>query len=202
LIAGWSLELLVSTPRLPARLVRGGAIAGAVLAVGAAGATAMRNRTIRMHDAAVDAQLFEIVRGAARCLRAQLPADTYLAHSGAGVLAFYTDFKFLDTLGLTDAHIARRRVEGQGRGVAGHEKGDGWYVLSRQPSVVLFSGYPISSLRPHYKTDWELAASPDFLENYRPVRLSCEIALRGHDAPRSYVIEMFRRLPAPRSSPR
>ena len=192
LMTGWSIELLTS--RLGVRSARAAAVILATLTVVAAGATAIRNRTIRMHDTAIENRLFDIVRGAAYCLRAQLPADTYLAHSGAGVLAFYTDFKFLDTLGLTDAHIARSRVEGQGKGVAGHEKGDGWYVVSRQPSVILFSGYPISSLRPHFKTDYELAASPDFLENYRPVRLPCDIVVPGR-APQTFAIEMFRRVP-------
>ena len=121
LMVTWCVELLTSWPGF--RAARGAAAILAVLAVVAAGTTAIRNRTIRMHDTAIDNRLFDIVRGAAQCLRAQLPADTYLAHSGAGVLAFYTDFEFLDTLGLTDAHIARSRVEGQGKGVAGHEKG-------------------------------------------------------------------------------
>jgi arabinofuranosyltransferase len=188
----WCIQLLAAWlgPR-PVRTVAAGL---AALAVVAAGATAIRNRTIRLHDAAIENRLFDIVRGAALCLRAQLPADTYLAHSGAGMLAYYTDFEFLDTLGLTDAHIARSRVEGQGKGVAGHEKGDGWYVVSRQPSVVLFSGYPISSLRPHFKTDFELAASPDFLENYRPQSLPCEIVVPGRGAPQIFRIEMFRRV--------
>jgi hypothetical protein len=189
----WCCELLATwSPRRGPRLA---VAVCAALAVAAAGAAAFGNRTIRAHDTAIERRLFEIVRGAAHCLRAQLPSDTYLAHSGAGVLAYYTDFEFLDTLGLTDAHIARSRVETQGRGVAGHEKGDGWYVMSRRPSVILFSGYPIASFRPHYKTDFELAANPEFLENYRPQRLSCDLELPGQ-ATQTFVIELFRRADA------
>ncbi len=195
LMAGWSLELLAGGFRLPPAVARSIAITCAGLAVFVAGTTAIRNARMRVLDETIARQVYEHVREASKCLRAQLPADTYLAHSGAGVIAYYTDFKFLDTLGLTDAHIAHSRVETQGKGIAGHEKGDGWYVVSRQPSVIIFSGYPISSFRPHFKTDWELAANPDFLENYRPVRLPCEIALRGRDAPQTIGIEIFQFVP-------
>ena len=40
-------------------------------------------------------------------------------------------------LGLTDLHIAHLRVENMGSFVAGHEKRDPAYVLSREPSYIL-----------------------------------------------------------------
>jgi hypothetical protein len=41
-------------------------------------------------------------------------------------------------LGLNDAHIARLDVREDAPDTAGHEKGDGRYVLERAPDVILF----------------------------------------------------------------
>ena len=104
------------------------------------------------------------------------------AYSAAGVLAYDTGFRWIDTLGLTDRHIARTSVPDLGRGKAGHEKGDGAYVLSRQPDYVLFTMW---DQRPGTKSDRELAQLPEFRANYRPVRYSfrisaaCEAAVAG-----------------------
>lgn len=82
-------------------------------------------------------------------------------------MAYYTEFRFLDTLGLNDSTIAHRRMPRMGRGGAGHEKGDGRYVLSRQPDVVMFSGLPLSSAVPlGLPGDFELFALPGFRSGY------------------------------------
>ena len=40
-------------------------------------------------------------------------------------------------LGLNDAHIGHTSTADLGKGRAGHEKGDGKYVLSRSPDYIL-----------------------------------------------------------------
>jgi arabinofuranosyltransferase len=152
------------------RLGRSPALAGAavvVLALGS-GAASWASPKVRVLDEAVGNDAVHLFRAAALELKRHFPEDTLLAHSGAGVMAYYTDFPFLDTLGLTDAHIASRRVETLGLGGAGHEKGDGAYVFARRPGVVMISGSPVSSLVPGLLGDLELLAIPEFHREYSP----------------------------------
>ncbi len=58
--------------------------------------------------------------------------DDWIATPAAGLLPYAADRPTIDTLGLTDRQIGRRSVA-LGSGVAGHEKGDGKYVLLRKP---------------------------------------------------------------------
>jgi hypothetical protein len=49
----------------------------------------------------------------------------------------------IDMLGLADEHIAHATASEMGRGRAGHEKGDGAYVLSRKPAYVLLGNVAV-----------------------------------------------------------
>lgn len=71
-------------------------------------------------------------------LRANTRPDALVALSSIGAIPYYADRPVLDMMGLTDAHIGRRRMPDMGQGPAGHEKGDGAYVLQRRPDIVLF----------------------------------------------------------------
>ncbi len=70
--------------------------------------------------------------------RENVPPDSLLATNTAGSVAYYSRLKTIDMLGLNDVHIAHREVKTLGKGFAGHEKGDGKYVLSRKPDYVMF----------------------------------------------------------------
>jgi hypothetical protein len=63
------------------------------------------------------------------------PGD-WIATPAAGLLPFVADRPTIDCLGLTDRHIGRRELS-TGSGRAGHEKGDGAYVLSRRPRFLI-----------------------------------------------------------------
>jgi hypothetical protein len=70
-------------------------------------------------------------------LKQKLPADTLIAVHAAGILPYYAELPTLDMWGLNDAHIARADVENLGEGIAGHERHDYAYVLSREPHIIL-----------------------------------------------------------------
>jgi len=98
-------------------------------------------------------------------LEAHAPEDALLAANIAGSLAYYAKLNTLDTLGLNDTTIAHRRIESMGRGIAGHEKGDGAYVLSRAPDYVVFAS-SLGARRPRFLGDRELFAHPEFRAAY------------------------------------
>ena len=77
---------------------------------------------------------------ASRYLQQHAPPGSLVAATPAGAIAYYMDHPVIDMLGLTDKHIARAQgvyQEGWVGGRAGHEKGDGAYVLSRAPDYIL-----------------------------------------------------------------
>ena len=151
---------------------------------------------VRVLDQPVRQYRTALSRAAAERLRALLPAETLFAHSGAGLLAYYTNFRWIDTLGLTDRTIARRKLDSMGKGAAGHEKGDGAYVWSRQPDYVMFPGYPISDAKPSTRGDLELFAIPEFRSTYRSVRLLFEFQGPHDDVPRQHYLFLWERLPS------
>jgi hypothetical protein len=80
---------------------------------------------------------------AARWLDANAPADALVASSPAGSIGYHMRQPLLDMLGLNDEWIAHVEVPGMGRGRAGHEKGDGAYVLARRPRYVLLGNVAV-----------------------------------------------------------
>jgi hypothetical protein len=75
---------------------------------------------------------------AGRWLKTHFPPGTLVATINAGVLPYYSSLPTIDMLGLCDREIARRPAPPDSPEMAGHEKGDGAYVLSRRPDVILF----------------------------------------------------------------
>ncbi|TNE88777.1 MAG: hypothetical protein EP330_13380 [Deltaproteobacteria bacterium] len=96
-----------------------------------------------------------------------------VAVNAAGCWPYFSGLPSLDMLGLNDAHIARHPSAKRGQGHLGHELGDGAYVLSREPDMVLF-GIWSGSREPGYVGDRELAALPAFQRDYRLVRFASE----------------------------
>ncbi len=97
-------------------------------------------------------------------LRRHLEANALVATNCAGSLPYAAALPVLDMLGLTDAHIARTPPDRE-RWI-GHEKGDGAYVLSRRPDIIILGG-PQGSVEPWpFPGDLQLAAAADFQRDY------------------------------------
>lgn len=112
-----------------------------------------------------------------RFLASALPAGTLVATATAGSTPYHApELTFIDTLGLNDRHIARRNpapLETRWQRVPGHRKGDGTYVLEREPAVVILGpaeGYAGKPARAWFLTDFELATSSEFHDRYTPFR--------------------------------
>jgi hypothetical protein len=100
-----------------------------------------------------------------RWLARHAPPDAVLATNTAGSIPYYSGLRTIDMLGLNDVHIAHREQPGLGRHMAGHERHDGLYVLSRGPHYIHF-GSSRGSIEPKYPGDHEIAQSPDFRRDY------------------------------------
>ncbi len=108
-------------------------------------------------------------------LAEQLPPGTTVALATAGSVPYYAPaLTFIDTLGLNDRHIARQPTgepKTRWQVVVGHRKGDGAYVLSRSPDVIVLG--PVTgdlgrNPRAWFLTDYELLQSAEFRERYTP----------------------------------
>lgn len=99
-----------------------------------------------------------------------------IAVTAVGALPYYSGLHTIDMLGITDAHIAHREMPRGGAGIAGHEKHDMEYVLSRRPTYIFH--YPFFTrraviTRDQFVTEWNpgmmyLFESQDFRRMYEP----------------------------------
>lgn len=83
-----------------------------------------------------------------RTLGKILPPTARIALNPAGAIPYYSGLYTIDMLGLNDEHIAHTDVAMQASGYAGHEKGDGEYILDRAPEVILFGNVQIAARGP------------------------------------------------------
>lgn len=100
---------------------------------------ATRNEEV-LADAQQAAQALELAFGA---------TDPLLAVTAAGGLPYFTGFRALDMLGLTDAALARHRPRDFGGGWMGHELHDAEAVLARAPDLVLLGMPPGREVATH-----------------------------------------------------
>jgi hypothetical protein len=91
-----------------------------------------------------------------------------VAVTAAGCIPYWSGLPALDMLGLNDHHLARHRPTEFGSGRLGHELGDGAYVLSRKPDLIV---YHVGSVGSDLRSGRELAALPEYHELYAPVQL-------------------------------
>jgi hypothetical protein len=98
--------------------------------------------------------------------------DPLVAVDAAGAVPYFSGLRSLDMLGLNDAHIARHHDASFGRGVQGHELGDGAYVLSRAPDIIVAGVLGSSQLS--FRGGREMADDPRFEAWYRRVRVRGE----------------------------
>jgi len=108
----------------------------------------------------------EFGRLAGLFLKRNVPPDGLLAINTAGIIPYYSKLKTVDMLGLTDKHIARSDAENFGSGPAGHEKGDGFYILDKKPDIIVMGNFE-GSKTPIYRSDIEIFNNPAFKERYR-----------------------------------
>jgi hypothetical protein len=100
-------------------------------------------------------------------LKANASPDAIIATNTAGSIPYFSKLKTIDMLGMNDVHIAHRQIPSLGKGWAGHEKGDGDYVLSRGPDYILM-GSNLGSEYPVFLSDYEIFNNPDFQNQYIP----------------------------------
>ncbi|HSQ60791.1 MAG TPA: hypothetical protein VLT84_10225 [Acidobacteriota bacterium] len=98
-----------------------------------------------------------------------------LAVDPAGCLPYFSRLPSVDMLGINDYYLAHNRPEGFGTGALGHELGNGAYVLSRKPDLVLFD-LPTGGRQPHLRSGIEMMEDPraEFTSTFRPVTIECE----------------------------
>ena len=130
-------------------------------------------------------------RVAAEWLAAHSAPDAVIASNPAGAIAYFSDRRVIDMLGLNDHHIARVPVAEMGVGRAGHEKGDGAYVLGRQPDYILMGNVFVGrqpvvtpdEMKQHLRlrSENEIWALPAFHEQYEIVTVAT-----GAPAPLEY----------------
>jgi hypothetical protein len=95
-----------------------------------------------------------------------------VALNTAGSTPFHAPgLRYLDMLGLNDAHIARREtseIRLPGQRLPGHAKGDGAYVLSRRPDyIILGPAGGVTEEHPWFLSDLEIVDNPAFSGGYR-----------------------------------
>jgi len=122
--------------------------AAIVLLVTALGAQ-QTNQVLRHADPSIapyhhfDNYFIERCSSAGRWLAKNSKEDDVIASTPAGAISYFSNRSVIDMLGLTDQHIARVPTKNPGRGRAGHEKGDGAYVLSRKPEFILLGNVAV-----------------------------------------------------------
>lgn len=97
-------------------------------------------------------------------------AEPLLAVDPAGCVPYFSRLPSLDMLGLNDRFLAHHPSPDLGLAMPGHELGNGPYVLSRRPDLVLFCT-PLGSATPCFRSDAELVQDAWFRQSYRLARL-------------------------------
>ena len=98
-------------------------------------------------------------------LHDHFPKDTVVALNPAGIIPFYSQLPTIDMLGLNNVYIAHEGKRDYSLWYA-HQAGDGAYVLSQGPNVIIFTGLTLSAEPGDFISDREIWASPDFKDNY------------------------------------
>lgn len=159
-LAAMLVALVVAA--LPAKAVRAAALVVCAAALAGSLATPREHR-----DSA--AFLGELV---GRHLAATEPAGTLVATTTAGSIPYYAPaLRFIDTLGLVDHTIARRNpvpFYTKNQLIVGHSKGDGDYVMSRKPDIIIAGGATGADMNdPWFLTEVEVLRHPDFARCYQ-----------------------------------
>lgn len=99
------------------------------------------------------------------------PKGSLVALNTAGSTPYYaSQLRFIDMLGINDRHIAKRHIGNfvlPWQSVPGHSKGDGGYVLSREPDFIIVGPSEGTRIdRPWFLSDLEMLDDPRFRDHY------------------------------------
>ncbi len=178
LLAGWGLDQFA---RQPAHW--GGALV-ALLGLGVFQTINADSMLPRVRSA----QVGDYGREVGLWMRDRLPPDTVIAVNAAGATAYYSGFRTIDMLGLNDAHISHRQMPDMGEGIAGHEKGDGAYVLAAEPDYIQF-GPSWGQRMPMFVGDREIRFSAAFRRDY---------VFEEYTLPSGRTVKLYRRSGSPK----
>lgn len=112
------------------------------------------------------------LRMVGRWLRGNVRPGTWIALNPAGAVPFESGLPAIDMLGLNDRVIGSTPMDSHRSRLVGHARGNGPYVLGRQPEIILFSGVHISDparpkeWRPRHRSEEELERMPEFWQQY------------------------------------
>lgn len=117
-----------------------------------------------------------------------------IATCAAGGIPYWSRLPALDPLGLTDKHIARRKLRPGQLGMHGHEAGDTRYVLDRAPDLFVLCA-PRGGEAPCLPQERDLVEDPRFQADYlvrwmqgdEPARVTSGPAVRV-DSPKLGVV--------------
>lgn len=104
-----------------------------------------------------------------RFMKAHFNSGTVVALNTAGSAPFYSGLKTIDMLGITDPVVAKRKAPPQilpWQKLPGHRKGDGAYVLSRRPDIIIL-GPAEGDTSAWFLSDAEILADSLFRRDYR-----------------------------------
>lgn len=101
---------------------------------------------------------------------ATLPAQTIVVATAGSTPYHATQHTFIDQLGLNDPVIAMRDpvpIRTPAQSWPGHAKGDGAYILSRKPTIIILGTAEGTTVdRPVFLSDLELSESAEFARCY------------------------------------
>ncbi len=92
-----------------------------------------------------------------------------MAVDPAGCLPYWSELPTIDMLGLNDYYLPRHPPADLGQGAIGHELGDGNYVLSRKPDLVVFL-LPTGNDQGYFLSGRQMQQNPEFFTQYTLVR--------------------------------
>jgi hypothetical protein len=103
-----------------------------------------------------------------------------VALNPAGIIPFHSELPTIDVLGLNDVHIAHEGKRDR-KLRFGHQAGDGDYVLSNKPAVILF-GSTTTQKATGFISDREIAANSKFKRGYAGYSDGYRLKLPRQDA--------------------
>jgi len=111
---------------------------------------------------------FSARKSAGIYLHERFPTDTVVALNQAGIIPYYSQLPTIDMLGLNNVEIAHNGKRDYSLWYA-HQAGDGAYVLSQKPDIIIFSGVNLSAEPGAFISDREIWASAQFKNEYEKV---------------------------------
>ena len=115
-----------------------------------------------------------------RYIAAAWPPGSLVALNTAGSTPYHAPrLRYVDMLGLNDAHIARRdssKLRIRGQLLPGHAKGDGAYVLRQRPDyIILGPANGAVASQPWFLSDLEIAEAAGFHQDYELARARLDV---------------------------